>query len=635
MTQPSFTDSPPTHTLRGTGEGPVLPLATTTLRPLPFGAITLTEGFLADLQSSNAATSIARGEAHLESEGAFANFANTAAGGYDGEYHGPAFEDSEVYKWLEAVAWERGRVGEAPKLDDALTHYTGIVAAAQEDDGYLNTYIQIGDLRTHRYESLGFDHEIFNVGALIQSAVAQYRTTGRTDLLHVAQAAADHLAETFGPDAWQTSCGHPVIEMALVELYRTTGISRYLDQALFFLDVRGRATVVDPDGNFDATYFCDRVPVRQTTTPEGHAVRAMYLAAGATDVAIETQDAALLDTMQTQWTNMVESKMYVNGSIGSVWHGEAFGEPYDLPSDTAYGETCAAIASIQWSWRLLLATGDARYADLMERQFYNAVLSGISRDGDSYFYVNALQVRSDAVADDYRRPITGRLHWFGTSCCPTNLMRTIATIHEYVASTSATGVQVHQFASARISGEVEGHPIELAMRTNYPWSGEVTIEILRAPTTPFDLDIRIPSWAHDAVLQSEGGAVTATPGEYARITRTWAAGDVVSLSLPFDPVAVPGRDVVDAESGSLAIRRGPLIFAAEHIDQPDGIVLDDVSVAGDLIVEHRDDILGGIDTVVVPAVDASGAVLGSVTTIPYFLWANRVVGPMRVWLPKA
>ena len=267
--------------------------------------------------------------------------------------------------------------------------------------------------------------------------------------------------------------------MAPVELYRMTSEPRYLALASYFVEKRRQRTLTDPTWQgWTSTYFSDRIPVRETEYPEGHAVRAVYFASGATDVAIETGDTELLSTLRKQWDNMVDAKMYINGSLSSRWEGEAFGDPYELPTDRGYGETCSAIGSMQWSWRLLLAAGEAKYADLIGRQLYNAVLSGVSLDGGKYFYVNALQVRSGAVPFDSRMPASGRKAWFGCSCCPTNLMRTVSTVHQYVATGSDGGVQVHQFASANIRS---GRTL-LKLRTNYPWNGDVTAEV--AETVP-------------------------------------------------------------------------------------------------------------------------------------------------------
>ncbi|BDZ49729.1 hypothetical protein GCM10025867_19700 [Frondihabitans sucicola] len=539
--------------------GPVAPFSDDLVRyPVPFGAVRLGDGLLGRLQESNAATSIREGDTHLADEHAWENFHNAAEHRRGVEYHGPVFEDGEVYKWLEAVAWEAGRSHD-PELSTWLDRYTAFIAAAQAEDGYLNTYFEVSGERTERYEILEWDHEIFNMGAMIQSAVAQFRATGKTGLLDVARKAANHLDRTFGPNRRQGTCGHPVIEMALVELYRATGERRYLDLAKFFVEVRGHEILDKEFGHFGSTYLSDRVPVRETVTPEGHAVRAVYLAAGATDVAIETHDDELLRALAVQWDNMVGSKMYLTGGLGSRWDGEAFGDPYELPSDRAYAETCAAIASMQWSWRLYLATGDSKYVDLIERQLYNAVLPAISYEGDAYFYVNALQVREGAQVDDpgQRNPAHGRQHWFGCSCCPTNIMRTLASVHQYVASSNAHGIRIEQFTSAALDLETGVGLARLMMETRYPWSGEIAITVESGPADAWELGIRIPAWAEGATVTVDG-VPSETPREpisplsaHGRPARSSGSR---CRSHRDSPAATPGSTTSAAPSPSSAAR---------------------------------------------------------------------------------
>ncbi len=616
------------RTLQPHGVGPVHPRAATALTPLGFGDVRLTGGFLARLQAENARTSIVRGQQHLERQQAWANFANAAAGTVGGTYHGPVFEDGEAFKWLESASWEHGR-SEDGRIARWLDDYIALVASAQADDGYLATFNQVSGTRG-RYEWISYDHEIFNMATMIQAAVARYRSSGAQDLLDVARRAADHLDATFGFDKRVETCGHPLVEMALVELYRVTGEDRYLELASYFVEMRGHGTLTDPTWQgWTSVYFSDRIPVRETVYPEGHAVRAVYLASGATDVAIETADADLFEALRTQWDHMVEAKMYVNGSLGSRWEGEAFGDPYELPSDRGYGETCAAIASIQWSWRLLLATGDAKYADLIERQLFNAVLSGVTLDGDRYFYVNTLQVREGAIAYDDRMGAAGRQEWFGCSCCPTNLMRTLASWHHYLATATDTGLQVHQYGSATIAGP----DLELTITTDYPWHGEVEIEVTTAPAQERQISLRVPAWAEGATLEIDGVERPAAHGRYAVESRVWRAGDRMRLRLPMAPRLTRGHHRVDAVRGSVAIERGPLVYALEHLDQAEGVVVDDLALAGaELETRWRPDLFGGIPTVTGPGRDLrSGRT--ELVAIPYFMWANREIGPMKVWIP--
>jgi uncharacterized protein len=331
--------------------------------------------------------------------------------------------------------------------------------------------------------------------------------------------------------------------------------------------------------------------------------------------------------------------MYVTGGLGARWEGESFGDPFELPPDRAYAETCAAVASVQWAWRLLLATGEARYADLIERTLYNAVLPGVSLSGDRFFYVNALQLRGDApLAEDERVVSNGRQPWFGTSCCPTNVMRTLASLEHYFTTSSADGLQVHQYAPMRVRTLVGAGPVELDVATGYPWDGTVEFEVLSAGEAPWTLSLRIPAWAPDADLAVNGRPVgeRAQPGEYAKIRRRWARGDVVTLKLPMPPRLTRPDERIDAVRGCTAIERGPLVYCVEQVDQPPGALVDQVRIDdGPLTAAARPGLLGGTTVVEAPGrVPASGAA-ATLRAVPYFMWANRGLGATRVWIPLA
>lgn len=621
------------------------------LRPLPLGDTPITGGLWAERQRVNRETTIPLGAEQLEAAGSFENF-KAASTRQRGAYHGPVYQDGEVYKWLEALAWEQAR-GASDQLVSWQREITGLIGAAQDDDGYLNTFIQVSTGDTGRFSDLAFNHEIFNVGALVQAAVAQVRTGNDSGLAAVAERAAAQLARTFGPGKRAGVCGHPLIEMALAELSRLTGRCEYLDLAGYFVGARGQGTL--SSNRFGSTYYSDRVPVRETVSPEGHAVRAIYLAAGATDVAAETHDTGLLDALRRQWQNMVTTKMYVTGGLGARWEGEAFGHPFELPSDRAYCETCAAVASIQWSWRLLLLTGEARFADLIERTLFNALLPGVSLGGDRFFYVNALQLRPDVVAGEERRsPANGRQSWFGTSCCPTNLMRTLSSLEHYFVTRSAEGLQLHQYAPMRIRTTAVGQPVELDVATDYPWEGTVEIAV-RAAAAPWTLALRIPSWAAGARVTINGHEPSPAPepGDYLRLHRRWKSGDVLTLTLPMLPRLTRADDRIDAVRGCAAIERGPLVYCLEQADQPAGTALDAVRIEkGTMMSAKHPDLPGGVI-----AVDAPGRLHSrrpaatvyhpdddghpgsgdplTLRAVPYFTWANRGAGPMRVWIPRS
>jgi DUF1680 family protein len=622
-------------TMTSTVTGPLAPTAgsTTTLRPVGVDGVMIEGGFWAERLAANAAVSIPQGWEQLHRAGNVANLERIVAGETGGSI-GEVFADSDIYKWLEAAAWEVARTGDATLLAQQR-ELTGIVAAAQADDGYLDSIVQLRGIA--RYSELGWTHELYCAGHLIQAAVAQRRGTGDTGLLDVAVKLADHLVRTFGPEGSHELDGHPVIETALVELYRETGTRTYLDLAKWFVDTRGHDTV----GAYgrDASYFSDRIPVRQTRSPEGHAVRAVYLAEGAADVATETADTELLALLDGQFAEMAAAKQYVTGGLGARWDGEAFGDPYELPSDRAYAESCAAIGGMQWAHRMLVATGDERFADQVELMLLNGMLPGVSLRGGEFFYVNALQVRGDVVPDDERHPITGRHGWFGVACCPPNIMRTLSSLGSYVATTTDEGLQVHQY----VDGTVRGAGFELEVATDYPRDGGIHVLVRSAPEGEGELAFRIPAWAVGATL--DGAPVE--PG-LARLRRTWTAGDRVELDLPFTPRVIHADDRIDAIRGSVAIQVGPLVYAVEQTDLAAGVETDDLHI--DLDAPIR---LGEVESALsVRFLEASGHVhrrdphasaYSAATTVgdreavairavPYFAWANRGSGAMRVWM---
>lgn len=637
---------------------PVEPTSTATaaLRPLEGGAAHLTSGFWSVRQQRNGAAAIREAYDLLEKAGNFSNL-RIAAGLETGSARGPIFMDSDVYKWLEALAFEYGR---APS-DDLLEmqrEITALVASAQADDGYLDSVQQIQGGEAGRYTDLPWSHEMYCAGHLFQAAVAQVRATGDEALLEVAVKLADHLDATFGPDKRTDVDGHPVVEMGLVELYRVTRERRYLDLAAHFVEARGRGYTAGLGK--EATYFSDRVPVREATTVEGHAVRAVYLGAGATDVALEKGDAELLAALETQFAAMMSSKAFITGGLGARWDWEAFGDPYELPTDRGYAESCAAIGGVQWAWRLLLATGKPVYADAIERFLYNAFLPGVSLAGTEYFYVNPLQQRADAHADENRSPAHGRRGWFDCACCPPNIMRTFASLDAYLATSANGGLQLHQFAS----GDFAFDGGSVRVETDYPWSGAVGITVTES-TGRWALDVRIPAWSDATSLTINGDEVATTAGQYARIERDFAVGDVILLDLDLTPHVYEADSRIDSTRGSVAIERGPLVYALEHSDNA-GVDVDDVlfDFDGAIEVRRRDELLDGIDTLELSAASPSAHVetawpyrrfhdgTGGVgypganavvaphdpapvtlTAIPYFAWANRENGPMRVWVP--
>jgi DUF1680 family protein len=611
--------------------GPVTPGpgAVVTLRPDATGRIT--GGLWAQRMAANRAA-IPVVYQRLVEAGHIRNL-RIAAGEEAGGVSGAAFRDSDVYKWLEAAAW-------AGVPDLALVR---TIADAQRDDGYLNSVIQI--LGEEPYTRLWMSHEHYCAGHLFQAAVATARATGDTALLDVAAKLADHLAVTFGPDGRAELDGHPLVEMALVELYRQTGARRYLALARHFVDARGQGRATkpgfDPSHYGDPAHYADAEPVREAGTLAGHAVRAVYFAAGATDVAIETGDAELLAAVRRQFDAVRRQKQHVTGGVGARWDGEAFGEAYELPADRAYAETCAAIGMLQWAWRLLLATGEPGYADQIELLLYNAVLPAVSPAGTEFFYVNTLHRRTGARGDLQRSPTNGRQPWFNCACCPPNVLRTLASLPAYLATGGEEGLQIHQYAS----GSLAAGDFAVDVDTGYPWEGGVAVTVRAAPTREVELALRVPEWATGSTV--DGKPVAA--GAYARLRRVFRPGDRVLLELPMTARPLVADERVDTLRGCVAVARGPLVYALEQPDQAPGVTLEDLRIdpAAPVRAEHRPDLLGGVTVL-----HTRGAVADDVgvpyrrygppppsrpvdlTLIPYFAWANRGPHAMRVWIPK-
>jgi Uncharacterized protein conserved in bacteria len=630
------------------------------LTPLP-SPPQIDAGFWGHRLSVNREVTIPHGFEQLERAGNFHNL-RLAAGAMNGEYRwfgmasdGPLpFLDSDVYKWLEAVAWELGRDPE-PALARSADELISLVEAAQRDDGYLNTYVQVlGGGRAYR--DLRWGHELYTIGHLVQAAVAWVRAAGDERLLRVAKRAVASIERELGAGQRDGIDGHPEIEMALVELYRTTGEAGHLQLARRLIDARGRG-LLGAD-RFGPEYWQDHKPVREAPNVAGHAVRQLYLDCGAVDVAVEMGDAALLDAVVGRWDDMLATRSYVTGGLGSRHKDESFGVPFELPPDRAYAETCASIASVMLAWRLLLATGRADCADVIERTMFNGVMPGISLDGRAFFYVNTLHRRDGSLPAG---PGDGmRAAWFPCACCPPNLMRTFSSWEQYLATTDGAGLQLHQYASAQVQADVGGGRVRLAVETDYPWDGRVEIRILEAHGMPWTLSLRVPGWCRGGTAAVNGEAGRdfsgASPVEE---RRTWRAGDRVVIELAMPPrVTEPDRRV-DAVRSCVAIERGPLVYCVEEVDQPAGTLLDQVELTPPVRpgAVDRPEIGTGMVGLSVPALQheveraawpyrdaTSNDELGQerepsserldLAAIPYFAWANRATGAMRVWLPR-
>jgi uncharacterized protein len=647
MTQPSMPQP---------GGGPVIPTAAAAVahRPLPAAGARITAGLLHDWQRRNATASLPLALRQLEVAGNLANLRLAVAGAHEG-YQGPVFMDSDLYKTLEAIGWELARTGDgaAASADDLVSFVseaTLLLEKAQLPDGYLNSYVQVSG--QPRYAALASSHELYCAGHLIQAAIALHRAGQAAALLDVARRFADHLVDTFlGTDGGLD--GHPIVETALAELYRATGHRPYLDLASQFIEQRGHGRI--GDSGFGSRYRQDHEPVRQASTEVGHVVRALYLDAGVADVAAETADAELLASSVTRWADMVATKTYLTGGNGSRHEGESFGDRYELPPDRAYNETCAAIAAFQWSWRLLLATGESRYADLMERALYNGFAGAIATSGTRFFYVNPLQRRADHFEkDDPGR----RREWFSCACCPPNIMRLTASLQHYLATVSGDTLFVHQFTGAELAAPLAGGGLAVRMITSYPWSGRIEIQVTSAPPGPAGLAVRRPAWAANPHLLLNGQHVPAgaAGAGYLLVHRQWQPGDVLRYELDLTPrLTGPGRRI-DAVRGMAAIERGPLVYCFEQADQSEHTDLEDLAITPGELRERAADLPGIGPTILVdtsavrlPAAAAAGLPYQAVpvdpadqvagdpvtaTAIPYFHWDNRDGRAMRVWMPR-
>ncbi len=629
---------------------PVHP-STGRLRPLGLAEVRITGGFWARRQQTNAAATLPHIAHWLEREGWIGNYDLAAAGRLPDGRRGREFSDSETYKFLEAVSWELGRRPD-PALEATFRRFVSRVEAAQEPDGYLNTAFGRPG-QPPRWSDLAWGHELYCLGHLFQAAVARERTAPGADdgLLGIARRAADLICEVFGEDGIQSVCGHAEVEVGLAELSRVTGEQRYLRLAELFIERRGHHVL--PEHEWGRAYFQDDLPIREATVQRGHTVRANYLAAGAVDVAVETGDADLLATLRRVWDRTVARRTYLTGGQGSHFQDEAFGEDWELPSDRAYSETCASIASIMFSWRLLLATGGGGYADLIERTLFNVVATAVSHEGDRFFYTNTLHRRAPGEMPDQDAPSPRafsslRAPWFEVSCCPPNIARTLASLAGLVATVDDNGLQLQQFAGCSIATSLpDGTPIALDVETAYPENGTVTVRLRESATRPWTLSLRVPSWAHGATLTHRpagGEAVTiAVVGPTAGVTAAFTEGDVVELELPMAAEFLHPDARVDAIRGCVAVQRGPLVYCAQ-LPADSAVDLDRLVVSTATpprYVDGRVVVRAGW----LPAADEPWPYTGTAgvppatgeefALIPYQDWGQAGLCTMRVWLPEA
>ncbi len=618
------------------------------LRNIPVHAVTIQSGFWSQRREINVTKSIPTMHDLLEANGRMNNF-RRLVGKSSAPQHGPVFSDSDVYKWTEAVGFAL-QSGDLPDVKAKTEKLIDEVVAVQEPSGYLNTYY-VEDRKPLRMQvqTQTTGHELYNIGHMLQGAIAYYRGTGDRKLLDAGiRFVDDFLMPTYGPDPKQPIVsGHPEIEVGLIELYRITGDKRQLDLAGYILG--GDTRLQLPEHR--TIYMYSGTPFTARTKLEGHAVRAMYACCGATDYFMETGDATYWKTLNTLWNDLTTTKMYVTGGVGSRSDGEAFGDAYELPNFRAYGESCAAIGNMMWNWRMLAATGDAKFTDVLERALYNGINSGMSLDGVMYCYRNPLAF-DPSTGDKIRND------WYDVTCCPPNLERTFASLPGYFYSTSQDGIYAHLYDNSELDWHLEnGTGVKITQKTNYPWDGQVDITVTPAQASDFTFYLRIPGWADRAQVAVNGKSVSgAKPGEYLALQRKWAPGDRVHLQMEMPPQVIQGNPRIADDTGRVAVQRGPLIYCLEEVDQPSGTSLSDVALnlntksAEQFQSKLQADLLGGVvvlhHTGMAYERDPSESALYSrytgrpsrtrkvpLTFIPYYAWANRHPTSMQVWNP--
>jgi DUF1680 family protein len=615
------------------------------LRDIPVRAVTITGGFWDQRREINVTKSIPTMHDLLEANGRMNNF-RRLAGKSTAAQSGPVFSDSDVYKWTEAVGFVL-QSGDRPELRASAENLIDEVVAVQEPSGYLNTYYQ-DDRKSLRMlpQTQSTGHELYNIGHMLQGAIAYYRATGDRKLLDAGiRFVDDFLIPNYGPAPKQPIVsGHPEIEMGLIELYRITGDKRQLDLAGYIL--QGDSRIELPERR--TIYMFSGTPFTSRTKMQGHAVRAMYACCGATDYYMETGDPTYWQTLNRLWQDTTTTKMYVTGGVGSRSDGEAFGDAYELPNFRAYGESCAAIGNMMWNWRMLAVTGDAKFTDIIERALYNGINSGMSLDGTLYCYRNPLAF-DPSTGDKIRNP------WYDVTCCPPNLERTFGSLPGYFYSTSADGIYVHLYDNSELNWHLEnGTGLKVGQKTSYPWDGGVEITVTPAEASEFTVYLRIPGWADHVQVSVNAKELTgATPGAYLPIRRRWSPGDIIQVKMEVVPQVIEANPRVADDTGRVAIQRGPLIYCLEEIDQPSGISLSDVAVnpgrqpAQQFQTEFRRDLLGGMVVLHhTGAVYERGASEKNLylrygaeartrsvplTFIPYYAWANRQATSMQVW----
>ena len=589
-----------------------------------------------------------------------------AAGYSAGEFYGMVFQDSDVAKLIEATSYCLLNYHD-PDLERLLDDSVNLVMKAQQPDGYLNTYFIIKEPEK-RWTNLRENHELYTAGHMIEAAIAHYQVTGKTNFFETITRLANHIVSNFGTEINKRKGypGHPEIELALLKLYRISQDHRYLRLAEFFINQRGRKpwyfdleakerNEISPTWPFWTPEYCQAyLPVREQKEAVGHAVRAMYLYSAMADLAYETGDKALFETCKNLWNDVTQHKMYITGGIGSSARGEAFTLSYDLPPDRAYAETCASIGLIFWAQRMLHLDLDHQYADVMERALYNNVLSGVSLDGMKYFYANPLEIWPEVCQkrSDLAHIQTARQPWFDCACCPPNLARLLGSIGQYIYSQDENTIYVHLFIESEVAFQVGSETIILRQKTNYPWDGDVMLQIHSHGHYEFTLAIRIPGWCKQAELLINGKIFDRSSSMekgYVKLKRFWNEDDRVELSMTISTELVRAHPKVRSVTGKVAVCQGPLVYCMEEIDNGPNLARIALPRETKFTVQPGKQILKDINTLQAvglrfkdPSLDNQlysserhSVEEAPLQFIPYYAWNNRGIGEMTVWVGES
>lgn len=620
------------------------------INPVPFTSVKVTDSFWGQRLDASRKVTIPLAFSKCEETGRYDNFVKAAHPSDTIKVGGLAFDDTDVYKTIEGASYLLQTYPDK-KLEKYIDSVLVIVAAAQEPDGYLYTSRTMNPKHPHewagskRWEKVeDLSHEFYNLGHMVEGAIAHYQATGKKNFLDIAIKYADCVCREIGDKPGQMVAvpGHQIAEMALAKLYLVTGNQKYLDQAKFFLDKRGYTTRTDE-------YSQAHKPVIEQDEAVGHAVRAAYMYSGMADVAALTGDKSYINAIDKIWDNIVSKKLYITGGIGATGAGEAFGKNYELPNMSAYCETCAAIGNVYMNYRLFLLHGESKYYDVLERSLYNGLISGVSLDGGGFFYPNPLE----SIGQHQRQP------WFGCACCPSNICRFIPSLPGYIYAVKDNDVYVNLFMSNTSDLKVAGKKVSLTQTTHYPWDGDVKVEIAKAANQKFNLKLRIPGWVKNQV--TPGDLYTYSDGKrlsysvkvngqevkselkngYFSIDRQWKKGDQVEIHFDMEPRTVKANPKVEADQGRIAVERGPIVYCAEWPDNSFDVLSVFMNREPKFEVVAKPELLYGINELKTDAqilgYDDRGRLTTSdvkLTLIPYYAWAHRGSGAMAVWLPN-